>query len=70
MESPVIAQENTHRQIEVIRFIRQAVERGASDIHIVVDDQICRVKQRGHGELLPLHELTAQHGSGLCATIY
>ncbi|CCD29326.1 type IV pilus biosynthesis protein PilQ [Candidatus Glomeribacter gigasporarum BEG34] len=61
---------STHRQTEVVRLIREAVEKGASDVHFIVDPRICAVRFRIHGELITAHELTAQHGNDLCTTIY
>lgn len=63
-------EESTHRQLEVVRLIREAVELGASDVHFIVDYQICVIRFRVHGELGTRHELTTQHGNDLCATIY
>lgn len=63
-------EESTHRQVEVIRLIREAVDLGASDVHFIVDYQVCRIRYRVHGELVTHHELTVQHGNDLCATIY
>lgn len=63
-------EESTHRQVEVVRLIREAVDLGASDVHFIVDYQVCRIRFRVHGELETYHELTVQHGNDLCATIY
>src|SRR5260364_40207 len=35
---------STHRQTEVVRLIREAVEKGASDVHFIVDPRICAVR--------------------------
>lgn len=67
---PVSGQERTHRQTDVVRLIREAVEKGASDLHFIVNPQMCTVRFRIHGELMTAHELTAQHGNDLCTTIY
>ncbi len=63
-------QASTQRQMEVVKLIGEAVKAEASDVHLIVTEQICQVRWRVHGELKTMHELTAQHGHDLCATIY
>lgn len=63
-------EESTHRQVEVVRLIREAVDLGASDVHFIVDYQLCKIRFRMDGDLGTRHELITQHGNELCATIY
>ncbi len=63
-------EDHTQRQTEVVRIIREAVEQNASDVHFIVNQNVCTVRFRIHGELITAHELTAQHGNDLCTTIY
>ena len=60
----------THRQTEVVRLFKDAVELGASDIHFIVDDKRCLVRFRINGDLETQKELLAQDGKDLCGTIY
>jgi len=62
--------EETHRQTEVVRLLKDAVEAGASDIHFIVDEHHCRIRYRVNGDLETKREQMAQDGRDLCGTIY
>lgn len=65
-----VAEDVTHRQREVVKFIRECVAMGASDIHYRVKSETTEVWIRIHGELRKHAEYTRQHGQDLCATMY
>lgn len=58
------------RQSEVIRLMRDAVEKDASDIHFLVEADATRIKLRVDGDLESLPEIGVQHGKDLVSTIY
>ncbi|MVF24202.1 secretion system protein E [Methylocaldum sp. BRCS4] len=53
-----------------IELTRHAVNAGASDIHIVIDRKGTTIKQRIHGDLRPVGNLTRADGENLCTSIY
>lgn len=62
--------EDTHRQKEVVKLIKECVELGASDIHFRVRTETSEIWIRVHGELIPYKEYPRQHGHELCSTMY
>ena len=60
----------SNRQIEVVRIVSEAVRRGASDIHITVDNVVGTIAYRIHGDLYRVQELPAKDCMALCSTIY
>lgn len=58
------------RQSEVIRMIRDGVERNASDIHFRIEADATRIKMRVDGDLDDYQEIGLQHGKDLVSTIY
>lgn len=58
------------RQNEVIRFLRDAVEKNASDIHFRIESDATRIKLRVDGDLDDYEEIGLQHGKDLVSTIY
>lgn len=53
-----------------IELTRNAVNVGASDIHIVIDTKSTTIKQRVHGDLSSTRTLTRADGETLCTGIY
>lgn len=58
------------RQSEVIRIMRDAVKRGASDIHFRMESDSTRIKIRVDGELEDYPDIGLQHGMALVSAIY
>lgn len=58
------------RQSEVIRIMRDAVGRGASDVHFRMESDSTRIKIRVDGELEDYPDIGLQHGQALVSTIY
>lgn len=58
------------RQSEVVRMIRDGVERGASDLHFRIEADATRIKMRVDGDLDDYNEIGLQHGKDLVSTIY
>lgn len=65
-----IGNNSSGRQEEVIAIIRNAVAVKASDIHIIVKENVTQIKYRVDGELRRYQELSASDGNDICATIY
>lgn len=63
-------EDSTFRQKEVVKFIKECVALGASDIHFRVKSEVAEIWIRVHGELRKHKEYTRQHGHELCATMY
>ncbi|MFJ3317158.1 GspE/PulE family protein [Herbaspirillum huttiense] len=61
---------NTHRQNQVTRMIREAVGRKASDIHFRVQREQVEVWYRIDGRLLKAHTYSLIDGHEMCATLY
>lgn len=64
------SQSSSGRQEEVINIVRNAVNIKASDIHIIVRDNVTHVKYRVDGELRLSQEMSENDGHDICATIY
>ncbi|MEA1063811.1 GspE/PulE family protein [Erwinia sp. HR93] len=62
--------QSSGRQEEVISIIRNAVGIKASDIHIIVRENVTNIKYRVDGELRRYQELSESDGNDICATIY
>ncbi|KML17771.1 pilus assembly protein [Leclercia adecarboxylata] len=63
-------QTSSGRQDEVISIIRNAVNIKASDIHIIVRDNVTHIKYRVDGELQLRQEMSESDGKDICSTIY
>lgn len=61
---------DTYYQRWVVSMIKEAVSKGASDIHIEVKPTHTQVECRVHGELRPLHEWSREEGQKLCKTLF
>lgn len=62
---------NNDNHLQVIKYIKEAVNQNASDIHIIVFKQVTHIKFRVDGDL-QVHEesITSEQGLFLCGTIY
>jgi len=58
------------RQLDVIRLIRDAVGRKASDIHITIHKNFGTIAFRIHGEMIKVQELSATACQEMCSAIY
>ncbi|WP_354687254.1 ATPase, T2SS/T4P/T4SS family [Cupriavidus necator] len=58
------------RQTEVIGYVKQAVAEDASDIHLVVGDEVGTIEFRLDGDLYEFYQLSAQHVRDLMSSIY
>lgn len=64
------ASTQTNRQDYLIRLMRTATQRGASDIHMVIVGGRTRVEFRVHGELHLESEITADEGELIISSLY
>jgi type II secretory ATPase GspE/PulE/Tfp pilus assembly ATPase PilB-like protein len=62
--------QSSGRQEEVISIVRNALELKASDIHIIVRENVTHIKYRVDGELRRYQDLSEGDGNDICATIY
>jgi len=62
--------QSSGRQEEVISIVRNALELKASDIHIIVRENVTHIKYRVDGELRRYQEMSESDGNDICATIY
>lgn len=62
--------QSSSRQEEVLEIMRSAIQAKASDIHIIVRENVTRIKFRQSGELKTFSELSRDDGQDICATIY
>jgi len=60
----------TNRQDYLIRLMRDAVKKGASDIHMVVGGSRANIQFRIHGELHLESEVTADEGELMMSALY
>lgn len=65
-----MAAQSSGRQEEVISIVRNALKLKASDIHIIVRENVTHVKYRVDGELRRYQEMSSTDGNDICATIY
>jgi type II secretory ATPase GspE/PulE/Tfp pilus assembly ATPase PilB-like protein len=61
---------HTNRQDYLIRLMRAAMHKGASDIHMVVGSSKTKVQFRIHGELYLENEITADEGELMMSALY
>ncbi|MGL5968925.1 MAG: GspE/PulE family protein [Kluyvera sp.] len=64
------ASQSSGRQEEVISIVRNALNLKASDIHIIVRENVTDIKYRVDGELRSYQEMSETDGNDICATIY
>ncbi|MGE4531403.1 MAG: GspE/PulE family protein [Acidithiobacillus sp.] len=57
-------------QRDVMRIIRDAVDKGASDIHFVLNPRVLEIAYRIHGEMFHVNERPSNVGQRLLATLY
>lgn len=62
--------DTTDMQQEVVRRIREAVARNASDIHFLIKKDSCDLRHRVDGTVRTVEVLSEKHGSKLVSTIY
>ena len=55
---------------ELLRIIRSAADKKASDIHLVVDNETATVRMRVDGVMQDIEEFTAARGTELCGTAF
>ncbi|QYY33638.1 Flp pilus assembly complex ATPase component TadA (plasmid) [Cupriavidus pinatubonensis] len=60
----------TDRQAEVIGYVKEAVVEKASDIHLVVHDDVGYIEYRPDGDLYEFYQLSGQHVRDLMSSIY
>lgn len=64
------ASEYSNQQAKIISFFRQAKEKGASDIHMLIGmNDVTEVQFRIHGDLEPVMQLEQKEGMTLASTI-
>lgn len=61
---------HTNRQEYLIRLMRTAAHKGASDIHMVVGSTKAKIQFRTHGELHLENEVTADEGELMMSSLY
>ena len=64
------AQVETDRQAQALAMLGDAHRRAASDIHVVVGDDITKIKYRIHGLLWEAAQEKSQVGRELCSALY
>ncbi|MCV9879282.1 GspE/PulE family protein [Brenneria izbisi] len=57
------------RQKEVLEYFEQGKAFHASDIHMIIDAELCRIQFRIHGELETVDEVTGNEGTAQASTI-
>lgn len=57
-------------QRDVMKIIRDAVDKGASDIHFVLNPRVLEIAYRIHGEMFSVNERSSIIGQRLLATLY
>lgn len=62
--------QSSGRQEEVISIVRNALMLKASDIHIIVRENVTNIKYRVDGELRNYQEMSENDGCDICSTIY
>lgn len=61
---------STQRQLEVIRIMGIAHQRGASDIHFLLGHEITKIRFREHGRMTNYSEIPTSIGLELCSALY